>query len=289
MLSKLSLTIIGTSVTLYLAACTLLLLGQARLIFIPDSQIDSTPREYGLNYQDIWFEIDGNKAHGWWIPSANKTAPVILYLHGNASNNGDLGEIAAIFYRLDVSVMLVDYRGYGKSSTLFPNEKRVYEDAEATWQYLTRTLKIKPQKIFVYGHSLGGAIAIELASKHPDMAGLIVEGTFTSIQDLAESMPLLKIFPLEWLITERFDSLSKISSLQTPLLILHGTEDITIPLSMSAQLFAAAPEPKQLITFEGANHNNLPEVSDREYLRVIRQFIQSVVHSNIDNYHVGSS
>ena len=273
MLSKLSLTIIGTSVTLYLAVCVLLLIGQTRLIFVPDSQIDSTPREYGLNYRDVWFEIDGDKAHGWWIPSASKTAPVILYFHGNASNNGDLGEVAAIFYRLGVSVMLVDYRGYGMSGGLFPNEKRVYEDAEAAWQYLTQKLKIEPQRIFVYGHSLGGAVAIDLASKHPNMAGLIVEGTFTSIEDVAESTPWLKIFPLQWVITQRFDSMSKISSLQTPLLILHGTEDVIIPLSMSAQLFAAAPEPKQLVTFEGANHNNLPEFGGRQYLKVLQQFI----------------
>jgi uncharacterized protein len=198
----------------------------------------------------------------------------LLYLHGNGSNNGDLTEIAAILHELEVSVLLIDYRGYGRSSPVFPNETRVYQDAEAAWQYLTQEQKIKPQQIFIYGHSLGGAIAIELASKHPDVAGLITEGTFTSVKDLASLLPGLKIFPLSLLVTQHFDSITKIKSLQTPILILHGAGDRTIPPSMAKELYAAAPEPKYLAIFAEAGHNNLPELDLQQYLFTLQRFIE---------------
>lgn len=276
MLSKLSVILLSVLATLYISLCLLLRGGQTKLIFFPDSYIESTPQDYGLDYQDVWLSLGKDRVHGWWIPTAQASKPTLLYLHGNGSNNGDLTQIAAILHQLQVSVLLIDYRGYGKSSPVFPNETRVYEDAEAAWQYLTQERKIKPQQIFVYGQSLGGAIAIELATKHPDLAGLITEGTFTSIQDLASLMPVIKLFPLDLLVTQRFDSITKIKSLQTPILILHGTGDRTIPLFMAKKLYSAAPEPKQLEIFHQAGHNNLPELNQQKYLLILRQFIQTM-------------
>ncbi|MEM7762070.1 MAG: alpha/beta fold hydrolase [Cyanobacteria bacterium P01_A01_bin.40] len=277
MWQKLGLTGLGIFAALYIALGLLLRYGQTRLIFVPDSEIKSTPQEYSLDYQDVWIDLDQDRIHGWWIPSQQPNSPALLYFHGNASNNGDLTEIAAIFHQLGASLLLIDYRGYGKSSPIFPNEARVYEDAEAAWQYLTTELKIEPQQAFVYGHSLGGAIAIELATRHPEMGGLITEGTFTSMRDMADLMPGLKIFPLNWLITQRFDSLSKVASVQVPWLIFHGTADETIPLSMANQLSTAASEPKQLVVILQANHNNLPELGGEEYLRTIKQFMRSAI------------
>ena len=275
MFKKLSLIGLGLSIALYISLFLLLRFKQTSLIFFPDSEIKSTPKTYGLNYQDVWLNLGADKVHAWWIPAAESSAPALLYFHGNGSNNGDLTELAAIFHQLEVSVLLIDYRGYGQSSPIFPNETRVYEDATAAWQYLTQVQQIEPEQIFVYGHSLGGAIAIELATKHPEMAGLMVEGTFTSIQDMAGLMPGIKLFPLRWLVTQRFDNLTKIKSLQTPILILHGTADEVIPLSMSKELYAAAPEPKQLEIIEEAGHSNLPEFDLPEYLQTLKQFIQS--------------
>ena len=275
MLPKLSLTILGILTTLYVTCCLLIRYGQNRLIFVPDSYIKSTPEEYSLDYQDVWVDVGEDKIHGWWIASARQNAPTLLYFHGNGSNNGDLVEVAAIFHSLGVSVLLIDYRGYGKSSPIFPNETRVYQDAEATWQYLTKEREIERENIFVYGHSLGGAIAIDLASRHPDMGGVIVEGTFTSMRDMAGFIVWLRIFPLDWLVTQHFDSISKINTLQTPLLILHGSADDIIPVAMSKELFAAAPEPKQLVIIPQANHNDLPEFGDRRYLLSLQKFIQS--------------
>jgi len=275
MLQKLVLNASVVLITIYLSSCLLLRWGQTKLIFFPDRQIKSTPQAYGLNYEDIWLDLGEDKVHGWWIPTAKSSAPALIYFHGNGSNLGDLTEIVAIFHQLEVSVLLIDYRGYGKSSPIFPNEARVYEDAEATWQYVTQVRKVEPARVFVYGHSLGGAIALDLAVKHPEMAGLITEGTFTSIGDMAGHMPGLKIFPLNLVITQRFDSINKIESLQTPILILHGTDDGVIPPLMANELFAAAPEPKQLKIFNRAGHSNLPELGAQKYLQTLKQFIQT--------------
>jgi pimeloyl-ACP methyl ester carboxylesterase len=124
-----------------------------------------------------------SQIHGWWVPaSATSEAPVWLFLHGNGSNVGDEVKRAFWFHQLGFSSLLIDYRGYGRSPGNFPTESSVYEDVEAAWNYLTQLRQIPPEKIFVYGHSLGGAIAIELALQHPEIAGLAVEGTFTAMR-----------------------------------------------------------------------------------------------------------
>ena len=286
MLQKLVLNAALILITIYLASCLLLRWGQTKLIFFPDRQIKSTPQAYGLNYEDVWLDLGEDKVHGWWIPTAKSSAPALIYFHGNGSNLGDLTNLAAIFHQLEVSVLLIDYRGYGRSSPIFPNETRVYEDAEAAWQYVTQTRKIAPDRVFVYGHSLGGAIALDLAVKHPEMAGLITEGTFTSIEDMAGYMPALRTLPIGWIISQRFDSINKIESLQMPVLILHGTSDRVIPPSMAKSLFAAAPEPKQLEIFDRAGHSNLPELGAQKYLFILKRFID---RNQLKNHQVGSS
>lgn len=275
MLKKLFLTTLGASTSLYIAVCLLLLWGQKKLIFVPDSQLGATPEKYKLDYQDIWIKIKQEKIHGWWIPSTDKLAPVILYFHGNASNNGDIVDNAAIFNQLGLSTLLIDYRGYGKSSSTFPNETRAYEDAIAAWKYLTEIRQINPDNIFVYGHSLGGAIAIELANRQPNMAGLITEGTFTSIKEMGRLNPLFALLPLNLIVTQRFDSINKIAFLKTPLLMFHGTDDEIIPPEMAKQLFDIAPQPKQLVFINKAEHNNLHKVGSPEYITSLKQFIST--------------
>ena len=272
------------AVALYVLVGLSLYWGQTRLIFHPDSLIKSTPKKHNLDYQDVWIDLGQDKVHGWWI-SATEAAPVLLYFHGNASNNGDLVDLALTFHSLGLSVLLIDYRGYGKSSPVFPNETRVYQDAEAAWQYLTDTRQIKPENIIVYGHSLGGAIALDLATKHPEMGGLVTEGTFTSIKNIASDSKFLAIFPLDWIITQRFDSINKIKSLKVPVLIIHGAEDKTIPPYMAAELFVSAPQPKQLLMIPKAGHENLELVGDRQYRSSLQNFVESV----INNYQAGSS
>ncbi|MBE9095398.1 alpha/beta hydrolase, partial [Tychonema sp. LEGE 07203] len=203
-----------------------------------------------------------------------KLGRVVLYLHGNGSNVGANLEHAHRFHRLGLSVFLIDYRGYGKSQGDFPSEYRVYEDAEFAWDYLVKQRGIHPNQIYIYGHSLGGAIAIDLAVRHPEAAGLIVEGSFTSVRAMVDLQKgLFWMFPIDFLLAQRFDSLSKVDRLQMPVLFIHGTADTVVPSQMSQKLFDAAPEPKQLYMVPDGGHNNVAQIGGAEYLQRLSQFL----------------
>ncbi|MEG5127075.1 alpha/beta fold hydrolase [Microcoleus sp. ARI1-B5] len=210
------------------------------------------------------------------VPSLNKgkLGRVVLYLHGNGSNVGANVEHANRFHGLGLSVFLIDYRGYGKSQGDFPSESRVYEDAQQAWDYLVKQRGINPNQIYIYGHSLGGAIAIDLAVRHPEAAGLIVEGSFTSVRAMVDfQKPQFWMFPIDFLLRQRFDSLSKVDRLQMPVLFIHGTADTVVPPQMGKKLFDAAPEPKQLYMVPDGGHNNAAQIGGAEYLLIVRQFL----------------
>ena len=238
--------------------------------------------------------------HGWWIPSeANSAANsmlqsprdrtvsssgqsdspepnVLLYLHGNGGNLSSNVYHAARFQRMGFSVLAIDYRGYGWSRGDFPTEQQVYEDAEAAWTYLVNSKEVQPQQIVIYGHSLGGAIATELATRQPDAAGLIVEGSFTSIEDMTAWKGGYRLIPVSLILRQRFDSIHKVPRLQMPVLFIHGTEDDQVPHHMSEQLYAAAPDPKQLWLVPVAGHNDVAAIAEEEYFKQIHQFQQSL-------------
>jgi uncharacterized protein len=267
---------LGILATIYIGLCLFLRFWQTRLIFFPPTTIAMTPADANLPYKEVWLPVSTGKLHAWWIESSKPDAPVLLYFHGNGSNIGDLVNRASRFHELGFSVLLFDYRGYGKSSGPFPNEALVYEDAEAALNYLTKTRNISPQDIFLYGHSLGGAIAIELASRHSNLAGVIVEGAFTSISAVAEEVSLYRLFPIDWIVTERFDSISKVRSLKMPKLFIHGTIDDVVPAKMSQELYDAAPEPKKLLLFPDAGHNDAASLGGEKYLQTIKKFVEKM-------------
>ncbi|MEG4440990.1 alpha/beta fold hydrolase [Microcoleus sp. AT9_B5] len=212
------------------------------------------------------------------VPQLNKggLGGVVLYLHGNASNVGANVEHADRFHRLGLSVFTIDYRGYGKSQGDFPSESQVYEDAQLAWDYLVKQRGINPNQIYIYGHSLGGAIAIDLAVRHPEAAGVIVEGSFTSTRAMVDFQKgLFWMFPIDFLLTQRFDSLSKVDRLQTPVLFIHGTADSVVPAQMSKKLFDAAPEPKQLYIVPDGGHTNVAQIGGAEYLQIVSKFLGS--------------
>jgi pimeloyl-ACP methyl ester carboxylesterase len=264
----------GALIVFYLGLCLFLRFWQSRLLFFPPTAIATTPAEVNLSYKEVWLPVSTGKIHGWWIGSSQADAPALLYFHGNGSNIGDLINRASRFHQLGLSVLLIDYRGYGKSSGPFPNESLVYEDAQAALTYLTQTRQLPPQKIFLYGHSLGGAVAIELASRHPQLAGIIIEGSFTSVAAVAKEISLYRLFPIDWILTQKFDSINKISSLKMPMLFIHGTADEVVPSKMSQELYAAAPQPKQLLLIPEAGHNDVAKLGGIKYLQAIEQLIQ---------------
>lgn len=270
------LTGLAIALGFYVALSLLLYTRQTRLIFFPSPTLEDTPASLGLAYEEVWIEVPGTgeRVHGWWIPASDRPIGSLLYFHGNGANISANINHAARFQQLGLSVLLVDYRGYGRSDGNFPSEQQVYADARASWDFLIQQLGQNPEESFIYGHSLGGAIAIDLALQHPEAAGLIVQGTFTSIQDLAYRTTPFGFLPIPLLLTQRFDSIDKVPHLQMPSLFIHGTDDGEIPADMSEQLYEAAPPPKRLWLVPNAGHNGLGAVAGSAFFEVVGKFIE---------------
>lgn len=263
----------------YGIVCLLLYWQQQRLMFHPSKSLQHTPSLYQLTYQDLWIPVVNQasgkteKLHGWWIPAKNENAPVMLYFHHNAMNIGSNVSQALQFHQLGYTIVLFDYRGFGQSEGDFPTEAQVYEDAEAAWHYVTQERKIAAERVVIYGHSIGGAIAIDLAAKHPEAKALVVQSSFTSMRDMTKRFGLYWLLPIELLLKQRFDSLDKMNAIKLPTLIIQGTDDFQIPVEMGTKLYAAAKAPKQLLTIAGGGHDN--HLSEPN-LKVVQTFIQRV-------------
>lgn len=216
----------------------------------------------------------GESLHAWWWPASRQDAPTLLYLHGSRWNlTGQLFRIEQL-HAMGFSVLAVDYRGFGQSRGALPSERSVYQDAAIAWQHLAR-LQPEPGKRFIYGHSLGGAVAVnlahELASEHSSAqaGGLIVESSFTNLGDIAAAVTHTSL-PVRWLLSQDFDSLGKIGAVGVPVLIAHGRDDRYVPSRFSEELFAAASEPKQLLLIDGANHNNGLRMAGANYRQALQ-------------------
>lgn len=268
----------GMVALIYLSICLYLFSQQTRFIFFPSPVIETTPDFFNLRYQEVWLPVVSSdqkveRIHGWWIPATKPDAKTLLYLHGNGINIGANVAHANRFHQQGFSVLLIDYRGYGRSQGS-PTESRVYQDAATAWDYLVK--RHQPSKIFIYGHSLGGAVAIDLAVQHPEAAGLIVDSSFTSIADIAKLQGKFWMFPIDLILNQRFDSISKVRLLQIPVLFIHGTADLQVPAVMSQQLYAAAPEPRQLFLVSGAGHNNTAEIAGVQYFQAVQKLVEQV-------------
>jgi uncharacterized protein len=256
--------------------CASLDVKQREIIFRPEKDSGTTPAAFGLAFQDVWLSVPrvegegSERVHGWWIPAGNPHAPSVLYLHGTRwSISGNLFRIAR-WHRMGFNVLAIDYRGFGRSDGTLPSEAQAYADALAAWDELKRREPAQSRR-FVYGHSLGGAVGIELATRSPDMAGLVVEASFTSIRDMAETTRY-GFLPVGLILTQRFDSISKVPKLGVPVLYIHGAADRWVPASMSERLHAASPAPKRLVLVEGGGHSNVSGVNFDLYRREILAF-----------------
>jgi uncharacterized protein len=212
--------------------------------------------------------------HAWWAPLTDvngrpvENAPVLLYLHGARWNLSGSATRIPRWNKMGFSVLAIDYRGFGKSSPRSPTEQSANEDTEAAWQYLSR---LAPQsRKFIFGHSLGGAMATHLALLHPDADGLILEGTFTSIPDMVKETRF-GFLPVGGLITQRFDNLDRIDDVKVPLLVAHGTEDTIVPFAMGEKVFAAATARKRFFRAEGGSHHNLTSRFFDAYAQAVQE------------------
>lgn len=245
-------------------------------IFEPLAEMQTDPARLGASFEEVRIPsgigAERGELHGWWIPAAVSDAPTVLYLHGSSRNISFNLESTLHYRELGYNLLLVDYRGYGKSTGGKPSEDKVYEDAEAVWQYLISQRGVYPKQTFIYGMSLGGAIALDLAVRHPEAAGLIMEGSFTSMQAMGEIR--YEMLPVGLLLNQRFESLQKIAKLKMPLLLIHGKWDQKVPYAMAQQLYAAAPSPKTLLLIENGEHSNSRSVGRVAYRDAVSAFVR---------------
>lgn len=269
----------------YGSVCAGLWFGQTKLIFSPEKEITTTPAKFNAKYEDVLIPVknaDGTSenVHGWWLPNTKQEEKanlsdlqVILYLHGKGKNISANAKHANRLMRMGFSVLLIDYRGYGRSEGGFPSESSVYTDAQTAWDYLIQK-GYQPSQIMIYGHSLGGVIAIDLGLKQPKAMGLIIDASFTSMSDMAQLDPKYRVFPIDLLIHQRFDSIAKVRSLSVPVLYIHGTADDLIPAVMSQSLYEATPTRKQIVLIPNGGHNNNASTNEPLYLNSIRSFFK---------------
>ncbi|MFT4194860.1 alpha/beta hydrolase [Ottowia sp.] len=261
---------------LALAGCAALDEKQRAWIFQPTDRAWGNSARVAEGMQDVWIEyhsaVTGQpvRLHGLWhaadaTPAAASTAacqPVLLYLHGARWDvRGSAGRIRRM-QALGFSVLAIDYRGFGRTSRELPSEAMAVEDARAAWDWLAQ--RHPGAQRFIFGHSLGGGVAVALAEQVRDQAGLILEGTFTSIPDVAGTMKWGWL-PIGPLITQRFDSAGRIARVGSPVLVVHGAQDRLIPPALGQRLFDAAAEPKQFVLVEGGSHHDTNAVGQDAY------------------------
>ncbi|MGY2717799.1 abhydrolase domain-containing protein 17 [Thermostichus sp. MS-CIW-19] len=231
-----------------------------RLIFLP--------RPASYQDGDAIFKLttaDGLQISAVYLPNPEATY-TLLYSHGNAEDLGDILPRLAGLQQGGFAVLAYDYRGYGTSEGI-PSEAAAYKDIEAAYAYLVEQ-GIPPERILVYGRSVGGGPSVYLAAQKP-VGGLILESTFVTAFRVLTRIPLLPF--------DRFDNLSRIAQINCPLLILHGTQDRLIPFWHAEALYQAARDPKRLVPIEGADHNNLLQVAGERYLPILHQFVAELV------------
>ena len=239
-------------------------------IYFPDRNLNADPADVGLVFEEVRpVTSDGVQLHGWYVPGDIEVT--WLWFHGNAGNIGHrLENLRLLHDELGVGIYLFDYRGYGRSRGT-PSEDGTYLDAEAALADLGSRDDIDADRIVYFGRSVGAAVAVELAARHPPYA-LILESPFPSIQDMARR--IYPFLPIGRFLRTRYDSMAKVGRLAVPVLVLHGDRDDVVPLEAGKKLFEGAREPKVFHVISGAGHNDTYEVGGREYFRVLREFVK---------------
>lgn len=259
-----------------LPGCALLDTKQREWVFQPSDRTWAGGLAAAEGMQDVWIDFDSRitgaraRLHALWLPQARPDAPTLLYLHGARWDVRGSAPRMRRLHELGFAVLGVDYRGFGRSEGgELPSEDMAYEDARAAWNWLKREGAPQARR-FVFGHSLGGAIAVDLATQVDDLSGLIVEGSFTSLRDL------LSTFKWGWLpvgplLTQRFEAADRMPRVRAPVLVVHGSEDRLVPPDIGRALYERAPEPKRFLLVQGGSHHNTNWVGLEQYRVAVRE------------------
>ncbi len=243
---------------------------QGRMLYlaeVPGRALTMTPTDVGMDYEDVSIETADRVAlHGWFI--AGRSSQVLLFFHGNAGNISHRLDSISQFRDLGLSVLIIDYRGYGQSEGR-TTEKGIYRDAEAAWRYLIDSRGIVASDIVIFGRSLGASVASWLAAQHQPLA-LILESSFTSVPDIAQDIyPWL---PARWLSRLSHATGDYVRDVHCPVLVVHSRDDEIIPFHHGEAVFASANEPRTLLAIHGTHHDAFLR-DERAYIEGIQTFL----------------
>jgi pimeloyl-ACP methyl ester carboxylesterase len=247
------------------------------MIYLPARELDRTPSDLGLAYEDLTLTaIDGARLHAWFLPGRAAAPVTVLFLHGNAGNISHRFDKLAVLRALGADVLIVDYRGYGRS-TGRPDEGGTYRDADAAYEHLTGKRALDPHRLVLYGESLGAAVAVDLAARRP-VGGLIMESAFSSAVEVGRE--LFPFLPASLLVRNRYDNVAKIGRVRAPVLLLHSRDDEFFGWHHPQRLYEAAHTPKQLIELRGG-HNDAFLVSGAAFAEALKVFLADVARERV--------
>jgi len=243
---------------------------QERFIFYPQlgREIVATPATRGVPYEEVRLATsDGKQLNAWWVP-VDKPLGTVLLFHGNAGNISHRIDYALMFRRIGYSTLLVDYRGYGRS-TGTPTEQGTYTDADAAWGWLTKTQRVPEREVVLFGESLGGGVASWLAARH-EVRALVLASTFTSAVDLGSE--LYPFLPVRFVSRLRYDTIHRLRDVRAPVLVIHSPDDDVVPFKHGRRLFDAALEPKAMLEIAGGHNDGLVFVRE-EWVAKLAEFL----------------
>jgi fermentation-respiration switch protein FrsA (DUF1100 family) len=257
----------------YLVILVAVYIKQDSMLYFPEKEIWQTPKDISLEYEEIFFTTkDEIIISGWYIPAENEKG-VLIFCHGNAGNISHRLDSIKNFNKLGLSVLIFDYRGYGKSDGK-PSERGTYLDAAAAWEYLINVKHKSPENIILFGRSLGAAIAAETALRN-NPAGLIIESAFTSVPDMGKKFyPWL---PVKLISKFKYSTVDKINLIKCPKLIIHSSQDEVIPFEHGKLLFESASKPKDFLEIKG-DHNEGFLLSGNIYINGLRKFLDECLN-----------
>jgi uncharacterized protein len=258
----------------YAALLAAVYFAQGSLVYFPNVAREhaATPATYGLAYEDVAIHTDDRETlHAWWVPVQNARGAALLF-HGNAGNISHRIDYARMFSELGYATLLVDYRGYGKS-TGSPTEEGTYRDAMASWRWLIDTRGLEASDIVVFGESLGGAIACWIAAREKPRA-VVIASTFTSLPDLGAEV--YRFLPVRLLSRFQYDTRSCLQQISAPVLIVHSRRDDIVPYAHAEKLYAAARPPKQFLDIAGGHNDGFVHTRP-EWRRALGEWLESVI------------